>query len=114
MDDIDPYMNLYPQPYSQGANFGAYQPRLERREIIHVNGQPGAAAFRMAPNSNALLLDDTAPIVWLCVSDGAGYHTVTPYTITPYEAPAPVDLNSIEARLKKLEEKINESHVADA
>jgi hypothetical protein len=86
---------------------------MEKHEIIHVNGQAGAAAFRMMPNSNALLLDDTAPIVWLCVSDGAGYHTVTPYSIAPYEAPAPVDLGSLEARLKKLEERINESYVAE-
>lgn len=101
--------------YQQGANFGGYAPRLERFEIIHVNGRPGAEAFRMAPNSNALLLDDTAPIVWLCVSDGAGYHSVTPYSISLYEAPPPVDFNSLEERLRRLEEKLNEqSNVANA
>ena len=114
MSGIDPYGNLYAQMYNQGANFGGFQPRLERHEIVHVNGQPGAAAFRMAPNSNTLLLDDTAPIVWLCVSDGAGYHTITPFSIAPYEAPAPVDLNSLEERLKRLEEKWYESHASDS
>ena len=111
---MDPYRNLYPNMYQQSANFGVYQPQLNRHEIIHVNGRPGAEAFRMAPNSNVLLLDDTAPIVWLCVSDGAGYHTITPYSIAPYEAPPPIDLNSIETRLKRLEEMLNEPHASDA
>lgn len=109
----NPYASLYPQMYPQSANFGAYQPQLERREIIHVNGQQGAAAFRMAPNSNTLLLDDTAPIVWLCVSDGAGYHTITPYTISLYEPEKPIDVNSLEQRIKRLEELLNESNAAN-
>ena len=110
----NPYGNIYSQMYPQGANFNAYQPRMERHEIIHVNGQPGAAAFRMAPNSNALLLDDTAPIVWLCVSDGAGYHSITPYAISPYEPEKPIDVNNLEQRIKRLEDMLNESNVADA
>ncbi len=96
-----------------------YQSRLEaiqqsqtaRYEIIHVNGENGARAFRMAPNSQSLLLDDTAPIVWLCQSDGAGYHTVTPYAIAPYQAEPAPDYNALNARITRLEELINESHI---
>ena len=59
-------------------------------EIIHVNGRNGAEAFRMAPNSSAILMDDTQPVVWLCVSDGAGYSNPVPYKIEPFvEQPEP-------------------------
>lgn len=79
------------------------QASMPRYDIIHVNGENGARAFRMGPNSNALLMDDTAPIVWLCQSDGAGYHTVTPYSIAPYQAETPVDARALEKRVADLE-----------
>ena len=84
-----------------------YQPKTE---IIHVNGENGARAFQMMPNSSALLLDDTAPLVWLATTDGAGYKTVVPYTITPFK-PKEISLENIESRLAKVEELIrNESN----
>ena len=79
------------------------QQQSPRMEIIHVNGQNGAQAFQMAPNSNVLLLDDTSPIVWLAQTDGAGYKTVTPYSITPYQPKPEIDLNNLEERIAKLE-----------
>ena len=65
----------------------------------------------MAPNSNALLMDDTAPIIWLCQSDGAGYHTVTPYSIAPYQAEAPVDARALEKRVADLEAALKRMEV---
>ena len=79
-----------------------YQPKSE---IVHVNGENGARAYQMLPNSQALLLDDTAPLVWLATTDGAGYKTVVPYTIEPYK-PKTVTLEDIEKRLTKVEELI--------
>lgn len=38
----------------------------------------------MLPNSESLLLDETEPLVWLAVTDGAGYKTVTPFKIEAY------------------------------
>ena len=69
----------------------------------------------MPPNSRTLLLDENAPIIWLAQTDGAGYKTVTPYTITPYQTEEPVDTKSLEARIKRLEDMINEkSHTGQA
>lgn len=76
-------------------------------QIIRVNGRNGADALKLAPNSSVLLMDENDPIVWLKVTDGAGYATVTPYSIAPYQAAAPIDVSSLEARVKKLEEKLN-------
>lgn len=102
----NPFMN-YQQPLPQPASI---QPRYE---IIHVNGRNGAEAMQMAPNSNALLLDDTAPIVWLAQTDGAGYKTLSAFDISPHEEKPAVDLSSLETRIAKLEEKINESNNAN-
>ena len=82
----------------------------QRTEIIHVNGENGATAFQMMPNSQALLLDDTAPLVWLAQTDGAGYKTLTPYEIKPYEKKEPI--KSLEERIERLEAMLNESNVA--
>lgn len=91
-------------PYS--GIYNSYLPLL-RYELIKVNGEAGAKNFRMAPNSTALLLDETAPIVWLAQTDGTGYLTVTPYDITPHYQSPQVDLNNLAARVSQLEELIN-------
>ena len=92
---------MYQYPYYQ-----------QKTEIIHVNGENGARALQMAPNSNALLLDDTAPLVWLVQTDGAGYKTVTPYSITPYKPEPAPDFKSLEERIAKLEEMLHESNTS--
>ena len=74
--------------------------------IVRVSGRPGAEAFQMAPNSEALLLDETAAIVWLKITDGAGYPRLIPYDITPHEEEQ-IDYKSFDERLKRLEEYIN-------
>lgn len=91
--------------------YGYQQPNyyMPRQEVIRVNGEPGARSFMIAPNSSALLLDETAPVVWLVTSDGAGYKTVTPYKIEPMQEQKPADMKTLEERIRKLEEKINES-----
>jgi len=98
--------NGYP---NQTPNYfgGMNANNFPRYSIIQVRGQNGAEALQMAPNSKVLLLDETDPLIWFVQTDGAGYKTVTPYTISPYQPAPPVDLNSIEQRLSALEEKIN-------
>lgn len=81
----------------------------QRSEVIRVNGRGGAEAYAIGPNSSALLLDESGSIVWLVTTDGAGYKTVAPYDISPHQtAPAP-DFSSLEARIKKLEERLNDT-----
>ena len=89
----------YPMPTPLGP--------ASRSEIVRVNGENGARALPLGPNSNALLLDESAPIVWLVQTDGAGYKTVQPYKIEPYKPEAPADTRSLENRIKRLEEIVN-------
>ena len=99
------YPQYFPNMYSPQQM--QPQPYAPRQEIIRVNGENGARAFQMAPNSNAILLDETAPLVWVVQTDGAGYKTVTPYTITPYQAEPPVDVRALDERIRRLEEIVN-------
>lgn len=95
---------LPPQPPTQQYQFpNNFAPRYE---IVKVNGEAGAKNFRMAPNSSALLLDETAPMVWYAQTDGTGYLTVTPFDIQPHQAAAPVDINDLLTRVTNLEEEV--------
>ena len=85
----------------QYPNFNPYfgaQPL--KQQVTRVNGRNGAEAYQMAPDSSALL-DTTAPLVWLIQTDGAGYKTISPYTIAPYKTETST-LTSLETRIAKI------------
>lgn len=106
----NPYQRPYGNPYGYPQMGPQSVPGASQAfggQVTRVNGRNGAEAFRMAPNSSILLMDENDPIVWLKQTDGAGYATVTPYTVTPYQTAAPVDVNGLEARVKRLEEMLN-------
>ena len=97
------FQNPYLNPYFQ-------QPVIAQpSSVIKVNGENGARAYQIGANSSALLLDESGLMVWLVVSDGAGYKTVTPYDITPHQAAPVPDYGSLENRIKRLEDMINDS-----
>ena len=107
------YNNIYNpyQPYANGTPVGNASFMNQRQEIVRVNGKNGADAYQMAPNSSILLLDETAPIIWLKTTDGASYPTITGYSITPIETKiaSPVEdkhYAELEKRIAKLEEVI--------
>ena len=94
------YNQFYPQ-YMQQQN-----PYITRQQIVRVNGMGGAQAYQMMPNSSALLLDENNPLLYLAQTDGAGYKTVTTFKIETYNPEPQVTAESLEARIKKLEEAI--------
>lgn len=105
----------YGQPMMQQMQMrqNDWQQRMQTRnapryEVIQVNGENGARAFAMAPNSSALLMDATAPIVWLCTTDGAGYLTASPFSIAPYQTEKTVDVKTLEERIERLEARMSE------
>lgn len=111
----NPMVNpVYPQPtydpYRLQYN-ALQQPQntlnAPRYEIIHLNGRGGVDALQMAPNSGVIAMDDTAPMVWLITTDGAGYKTANPFDITPHQATPAVDTNALETRVKRLEDILN-------
>lgn len=98
-------MNM-PMPMTMNGQFPN-----SRQEIVKVKGENGARMLPMGANCSAIALDEDNPIVWLVQTDGAGYKTVSPYSITPYQPAPPIDLNSIEERLKRIEAIIDESDI---
>ena len=107
-------MSYFGYQQNPGIYQGMQQNALPQQQIVQANGKSSIDALRMAPNSSILIMDNTAPIVWLCTSDGIGNVTSVAYDITPHKEPAPIDVASLETRiagieesLLRLEEKIN-------
>ena len=98
---------MNPQFMPQSQPMQTWGQNLQRQEIVRVNGENGAKTYQLPPNSSALLLDESAPLVWLVQTDGAGYKTAVPYTIAPYQAQPAPDLHTLEERISRLEEMLN-------
>jgi hypothetical protein len=102
------FENPYYNPYFQMPQAPAPQIQPQKQEVTKVNGENGARAYSIGPNSSALLLDSSGLLVWLVTTDGAGYKSVAPYDISPHqEAPAP-DFSTLEQRISRLEGIFNE------
>lgn len=107
MNFYNPYMPATQYQSSMQQYYAPQQstPSLPAQQILKVNGEESVRQVRMAPNSSALAMDTTAPIVWLLVSDGVGSVTSTPYDISEHKMD---QRQSIEERILILEDKINE------
>ena len=111
---------MYQNPYStfmgSQAPMNPYQGigmKAPQMQVTKVNGEGGANAFSMGPNSSALLLDASGTMIWAVTTDGAGYKTVAPYDIVPHKSQAAITYESLENRIKRLEEMINDRHTED-
>lgn len=101
------YNNFSPYTSQAAGMFSSpYQPpQMQPQEIIKVNGENGARALaaRMAPNSSSLVLDEANPLVWVIRTDGAGYPSISAFSISPHKTENAVSID-FEKRLRKLEE----------
>ena len=95
-------------PYTYQMN----QNILPPQQILQANGKASIDALRMSPNSSVLIADQTAPIVWRCISDGLGNVSAEAFDIIPHKDESQVErenMNSIivdmNNRLKDLEAK---------
>lgn len=93
-------------PYNFVPQIPTIQMPAPQMEVIRVNGENGADAFRMAPNSSALLLDETQPVVWLVQTDGAGYKTKTPYDISVHTPEPSPEIRSMDERLAMIDKRL--------
>lgn len=104
MQGAQPYGNPYADRLAAMQQNQAMQ---QRCDVVTVNGENGAQAYPLAPNSSALLLDESQPLVWLVKTDGAGYKTVSAFNITPHEQAKQPTNADLEQRITRLEEIIN-------
>ena len=103
-----PIYNQFGNMFQQPGNNINPNPVLPQQQIIQVSGKASVDTIQLAPNSSVLLMDTTAPIVWMCVSDGVGKVTSTPYDITVHKEKPPIDVDSIEQRISNIEKIISE------
>ena len=95
-------------PYFQQMQAQIPAPALPQQQIIQVNGKASVDTIQLAPNSSILCMDTSAPIVWMCVSDGVGKVTSTPYDIIVHKDEPPVDIKSVEQRITNIENALAE------
>ena len=88
----------------QYYGYGQQPNMLPQQQILQVNGKP--KDLLMAPNSSVIALDAPAMVAWICVSDGIGSVTMTPFDMTPHQEPQQVDANTFDKRLTAIEEAI--------
>ena len=98
---------MYPyQPFPQ------YQPPFQgQRQVLRANGKTSVDAIKLGPNESVLVMDTTAPLVWLCVADSLGNVSSSAYDISPHQEVPPVDMNSLEQRLANVENTIKKWEV---
>ena len=98
------YPSMQPQPI--------YQQQVPSFQITKVNGENGAKAFQMPPNSSIILLDESNPKVYIKETDGASYPKLSVYKLVPddelirTEAEIKAEDDKSKDRIKKLEERI--------
>lgn len=85
-----------------------YSALIPKQEALRVNGHEGAMAVRLGANSSALALDLNDPILWVIVTDGAGYKTATDFDISPHVHESAPDLKTFDERLTRMEDMLKE------
>ena len=100
-----PYLGGYPMLPQQQPMIPQQQSILPAQQILKANGKASVDAVKMLPNSSVLIMDTTAPIVWMCVSDSLGNVTSTPYDVAPHKEQEPQ--TSLEDRLAAVEDSVN-------
>lgn len=95
-------------PYPQYNPFIQQQNTLPQQQIVQVNGKASVDTIQLAPNSSILVMDTSAPIVWMCVSDGVGKVTATPYDISVHKEKQTSEYENIEQRIAVIEKAIVE------
>lgn len=94
--NFNPY-GMMPMPYQ------APRPALPQQQVVTVSGPDSLGQIQMGPNSSMLVMDQTAPVVYLCQSDGVGKVTATAYDISPHKDAAKIQQENMDARIAALE-----------
>ena len=65
-------------PYGSYMQPPIVTPQPQPQHVERVHGEAGVDQYQMAPNSDVILLDETAPMIWFVQTDAAGYKTKHP------------------------------------
>lgn len=80
-----PYGNMFPTLFSPPQIQPQVQPQNTQTQLIKVNGLEGAKAYQMGPNSSVALFHESEDILYVKVTDGAGFPTIRTFRFEPFE-----------------------------
>lgn len=83
-----------------------YPTVLPQQQILQANGKASIDALRMAPNSSVLVADQTAPIIWKCVSDSLGNVSATAFDVTPRKTESEIEKENLMNTLKDIVDRL--------
>lgn len=90
-------MTNYFNPYGNNTQFG-FSPFIQNttqpqaQQLTKVSGLDGAKAYQMAPNSAVALFHESEDILYIKVTDGAGFPTIRTFKFTPCEETPTVEV----------------------
>lgn len=92
-------------PYFNNNNMFAYPSNYSPNPVTipNVNGIESARNYPLPKDSSILVLDSTAPIVYMITTDSAGYKTIKPYAISEYNPEPQVDVKNLLDRVDAIE-----------
>lgn len=97
----NPNLNYMGQqnPYSM-QNWGQTnqftQPQNTAQQLIRVNGIEGAKAYQMPPNSTVALFDTNSALMYIKMTDGAGFPTIRVFPLVEHLATQNNEQNTAE------------------
>lgn len=111
--------NFYPTAYNNAFGYNNQYPQNQIRmvnqnrvEIPRVHGKAGAEMYPIPENSSVLLLDDQEDIVWLKITDAAGYTaTLNAYDFKLHQDKTQMETKSLDDRITRLEGIIDELYI---
>ena len=89
------------------SNWGYNGSLGPRQRTPVISSRMAAEMYRLGPDSNVILMDQSGKMIWIVATDAAGCRTVEPYDISPHSEPEPPDYNAILLRMNKMEEMLS-------
>lgn len=105
----DPYTPMAPYAMPRN-NYGNYSPSALNNTIVWVQGEAGANAYPVAPNSVVWLMDSNEAKLYVKRTDASGrYYPLEKYKLVPIEEssvnPEYVTMDQLDAKLNELTKK---------
>ena len=89
---------------NNNPNWGWNNSFHPKYEILEAANEESAYKIQMAPDSKTFIMSKTEPLVWLAETDSMGTLSLRAFDLIPHKTPAPIDMNDLLERVKKLEE----------
>ena len=88
------FSQMYNNPVTPTPIVPPIQQQMNNNNLIRVNGIDGAKAYQMPPNSTAALFDGNDDLMYIKITDGAGFPTIKIYKFSEVSNAVPITENT--------------------